>query len=54
METGAVPDRHASDMTSLYLASSKRPSRVYRAKLTLHAITVLELLKILIEDLESR
>jgi RNA 3'-terminal phosphate cyclase (ATP) len=43
--TGATLDRHASDMIPLYLALAKGTSRIHGAKLTLHTITVLELLK---------
>jgi len=54
IETGAALDRHASDMIPLYLALAGGTSKVYGAKLTLHTITVLELLKTLIENLEYK
>lgn len=52
--TGAALDRHASDMIPLYLALSGGTATIYGAKLTLHAITVLELLKLLLDGYEYR
>ncbi|MEB2836571.1 MAG: RNA 3'-terminal phosphate cyclase [Desulfurococcales archaeon] len=46
--TGAALDRHMSDMIIVYLALSDRPSRIWGARLTLHALTVLQLLDIMI------
>jgi len=48
LRTGASLDRHMSDMIIPYLALSDSESRIWGAKLTLHALTVFELLKLII------
>ncbi len=50
--TGAALDRHASDMIPVYLALAGGVSTISGAKLTLHAMTVLELLKIVLDDFD--
>ena len=52
--TNTALDRHASDMIPLYLALAKGTSTITGAKLTLHALTVLELLKLVLEDFEYK
>jgi len=52
--TGAALDRHASDMIPLYLALSGGTTVIHGARLTLHALTVLELLKLILEDYEYK
>ncbi|MEM1873713.1 MAG: RNA 3'-terminal phosphate cyclase [Acidilobaceae archaeon] len=48
--TGAALDRHASDMIPLYLALAGGASVVRGAVLTMHAYTVLELLRLMLEN----
>jgi len=48
IKTGASLDRHMSDMIIPYLALADRESRIWGAKLTLHALTVLELIKFIV------
>jgi RNA 3'-terminal phosphate cyclase (ATP) len=50
IKTGASLDRHMSDMIIPYLALADRESRIWGAKLTLHALTVFELIKFIIPD----
>lgn len=50
VETGASLDRHASDMIPVYLALAPGTSTIYGAKLTTHAYTILELLKLINEN----
>ncbi len=50
LETGAALDKHASDMIPVYLALAPGTSTIYGAKLTTHAHTVLELLKLINEN----
>ncbi|MEM0340037.1 MAG: RNA 3'-terminal phosphate cyclase [Acidilobaceae archaeon] len=49
LATGAALDRHASDMIPLYLALAGGSSVVKGALFTMHAYTVLELLKLMLE-----
>ncbi len=54
ISTGAALDRHASDMIPLYLSLAKGTSTIYGAMLTLHTITVLNLLKLILEDYDYK
>ncbi|MCE4615510.1 MAG: RNA 3'-terminal phosphate cyclase [Aeropyrum sp.] len=54
VETGAALDRHMSDMIPVYLALSSGPSLIYGARLTSHAATTLELLRIIVDGFEYR
>jgi len=47
--TGAALDRHASDMLPVYLALAEGDSLIHGARLTSHAQTVLELLKLIVD-----
>lgn len=48
IRTGAAVDRHASDMLPVYMALATGASEYTGARLTMHAMTVMELLKIMI------
>jgi len=52
LSTGAPLDRHMSDMILVYLALADRESVIWGAKLTLHALTVLDLLRIMHSSFE--
>ncbi len=54
MATGAPIDRHMSDMILVYLAFSNKDSEIKGSKLTLHAYTMLMLLKIMIDNFEFK
>lgn len=52
VRTGAALDRHASDMMPVYLALAGGLYKVKGAKLTSHALTLLELLKLILDGFE--
>ena len=54
VSTGAALDRHASDMIPLYLALAGGSYRIFGARLTMHAVTVLDLLSIMLEGFRYR
>ncbi len=54
IDSGAVLDRHASDMIPLYLALAGGEYWVYGARLTMHALTVMDLLSIMIDGFRYR
>ncbi len=54
LETGAALDRYAGDMVPVYMALAPGVSRYTGARLTMHALTVLELLKLIVEEAEIR
>ncbi len=50
ISTGAALDRHMSDMIIAYAALARGTSRLWGARLTMHAWTVLKLLEIMVDD----
>ena len=54
VKTGAALDRHASDMMPLYLALAGGPYKLRGARLTSHAATLLELLKLILDGFDYK
>ena len=54
VRTGAAVDRHASDMLPVYMALASGVSRYTGARLTMHAFTIFNLIKIMIPQISTR